>query len=582
MRLSAVAALLFGSVVYAQADYPELPTDYLFTNQPNTPLPQGSPWGARTAGTTNAYPPNTGVIRSYDFTIRRQKKAPDGYMKDVLTINGQFPAPLIEANWGDTIQVTVHNQITSPGEGTALHWHGILQKGHPWMDGVPGVQQCPIPPGGTFTYTFIADLYGSSWYHSHYSAQYAGGLIGPMIIHGPNHVKYDIGKSILLQEYLNITKDVVGTDVSKVGPPSDNNLINGRNPFDCTKKKADDTAKCDTGDARISNFRFSPGKVHRLRLINAGAEAMQKFSIDNHTLTVIANDFVPIVPYDTKVVTLGIGQRTDVLVTGIKNGLGAYAMRSTVAGGGCSLSTGPDALAIAYYKHEEVANGIPKTDPWPEFTASVTGQCANDDLTKTVPFFPITPPAVPAVTQLIDIVFGPNATGNWVWTMNGVSFRANYNQPILLLSNLGNNSYPYSPQWNVYNFGSNSSIRIHLRNPFFLSHPIHLHGHNMFVEAVGVGEWDGKVVNPDNPQRRDVQVVPGAGYLVLSIETDNPGAWPLHCHIAWHVSGGLYITVLERPDDIAKYQIPSVMAQTCRDWADFTNRTVIDQIDSGL
>jgi hypothetical protein len=39
------------------------------------------------------------VIRSYDFTIKRQKKAPDGYLKNVLTINGQFPAPLIEANW---------------------------------------------------------------------------------------------------------------------------------------------------------------------------------------------------------------------------------------------------------------------------------------------------------------------------------------------------------------------------------------------------------------------------------------------------------------------------------------------------
>lgn len=39
------------------------------------------------------------VIRSYDFTIRREEKAPDGYRVAALTINGQFPAPLIEANW---------------------------------------------------------------------------------------------------------------------------------------------------------------------------------------------------------------------------------------------------------------------------------------------------------------------------------------------------------------------------------------------------------------------------------------------------------------------------------------------------
>lgn len=30
--------------------------------------------------------------------------SPDGYTKDVLLVNGQFPGPLVEANWGDTIE----------------------------------------------------------------------------------------------------------------------------------------------------------------------------------------------------------------------------------------------------------------------------------------------------------------------------------------------------------------------------------------------------------------------------------------------------------------------------------------------
>lgn len=89
-------------------------------------------------------------------------------------INGQYPGPLLEANWGDTFEVTVHNQITGPEEGTTMHWHGLLQKGTQDMDGVPAISQCPIAPGDSFKYTFKADLYGSSWYHSHYSAQYAG------------------------------------------------------------------------------------------------------------------------------------------------------------------------------------------------------------------------------------------------------------------------------------------------------------------------------------------------------------------------------------------------------------------------
>jgi len=69
----------------------------------------------------------------------------------MLLVNGQFPGPLVEANWGDTIEVTVHNRIVGPDEGTGIHFHGFTQKGTPWMDGVPSVSSCPIAPGGDFT-----------------------------------------------------------------------------------------------------------------------------------------------------------------------------------------------------------------------------------------------------------------------------------------------------------------------------------------------------------------------------------------------------------------------------------------------
>ena len=35
-----------------------------------------------------------------------------------------------------------------------------------------------------------------------------------------------------------------------------------------------------------------------------------------------------------------------------------------------------------------------------------------------------------------------------------------------------------------------------------------------YILAVGTGEWDGTIVNPGNPQRRDVQIMPAGGYLV--------------------------------------------------------------------
>ncbi len=132
----------------------------------NNPVVNGFPWGSsKNAYNSDGYydAPNTGVVRSYDFTVARGTVAPDGYEKTSLLINGQYPGPLIEANWGDTIQVTVHNAIIDPPEGTTFHWHGQRQRNSEWSDGVPSVSMCPIAPGASYTYSFQANPYGTSW-----------------------------------------------------------------------------------------------------------------------------------------------------------------------------------------------------------------------------------------------------------------------------------------------------------------------------------------------------------------------------------------------------------------------------------
>lgn len=111
---------------------------------------------------------------------------------------------------------------------------------------------------------------------------------------------------------------------------------------------------------------------------------------------------------------------------------------------------------------------------------------------------------------------------------------------------------------------------------------MHIHGHDFQVLHDGDGMWDGTITNPSNPQRRDTQMLRPGGHFVIQFEADNPGIWPFHCHIAWHVSTGLYINIMERPKDIRNREIPMVMQQTCRDWQAYTQRAVVDQIDSGL
>jgi len=555
-------------------------------------MQNGFPWGNRRANDTNYYStasiPNTGVTRTYDLTVSSATIKPDGVVKPALLINGGFPGPLIEANWGDWIMINVVNNL--PNEGTALHWHGLLQQGTPYYDGVPAVGMCPIAPGNSFQYMIRADLYGSSWYHSHYSAQYAGGALGPMIIHGPlqDDISYDVDVGPVMisdwyhTEYFKLVEQTMAPASENLGPPLSNNvLINGKNNYPC----ANTTLEC-TPNAGISRFNFTSGKKHRLRIINTSAEAVLKFSIDGHNMTIFENDYVPIVPYSQSVVTLGVGQRSDVIVEANGNANGSYWMRVNST---CSATDGisPFAVAAIYYEDADTTS-IPTSSP--SYTDAQLASCKNDDLSLTVPYYPIAPAETPGETQSLTITYANNATANTtgynVWYINNQTFRADYNDPVLLEANLGTTDF--DPEWNVYSFNA-TSVRIIIKNTFTGGpHPMHLHGHNMQILASGVGEWDGTITNPNNPQRRDVHILEAAadantpGFMVLQYEQDNPGVWPLHCHIAWHVSAGLYVNVLERPSEIAAMNLPGVVGQTCRDWSNWTGHDVVPQIDSGL
>ena len=112
---------------------------------------------------------------------------------------------------------------------------------------------------------------------------------------------------------------------------------------------------------------------------------------------------------------------------------------------------------------------------------------------------------------------------------------------------------------------------------------MHLHGFNMYILHEGAGEWDGTIVHPKNPQRRDVFQVRPHGHLVMQFDAaDNPGVWPFHCHIAWHVSAGFFVQFLTNPKEVRKMRVPNVVAETCRQWGKWTHTHIPDQIDSGL
>jgi CopA family copper-resistance protein len=88
-------------------------------------------------------------------------------------------------------------------------------------------------------------------------------------------------------------------------------------------------------------------------------------------------------------------------------------------------------------------------------------------------------------------------------------------------------------------------VRIRFVNTTMMAHPMHLHG--MFVELEN-GQTNRR------PRKHVVVVRPGTEASVL-LTADEPGEWPFHCHLMYHMNAGMMTTfVVENPNRLARAQ----------------------------
>lgn len=169
------------------------------------------------------------------------------------------------------------------------------------MDGTYGITQCAIQPNTSFTYNFTLQQSGTYWYHAHYSTEYQDGLFGPLIIHGRNELDYNLtGDFILMVDdwYHDFSMDLLpgffAPGNEGVEPVPDNGLINGYSPciscnncslnvFACERAPG---YTCDNSSVSHATFNVTPNARYRFRVINTGAFADFKFSVDGHELEV--------------------------------------------------------------------------------------------------------------------------------------------------------------------------------------------------------------------------------------------------------------------------------------------------------
>ncbi|RFU32243.1 hypothetical protein B7463_g4119, partial [Scytalidium lignicola] len=142
-------------------------------------------WGAAVRATPMVQKKDIGWIwsppsfKSVQLAITWEEGNPNGNPRKVIKINGQMPGPTLIFDENDEVEITVHNYMPY---NTTVHWHGMLQQGTPWSDGVPGLSQRPIEPGQSFAYKFVAYPAGTYWYHAHSRATLLDGLVGALWI----------------------------------------------------------------------------------------------------------------------------------------------------------------------------------------------------------------------------------------------------------------------------------------------------------------------------------------------------------------------------------------------------------------
>ncbi len=324
-------------------------------------------------------------IVEVNITAKKAKIAiSPGHELDMLTYNGLFPGPLLEANAGDRVIVHFKNELD---EETTIHWHGLRISDQ--MDGNPRIQN-PVMPGGTFDYDFVVPEAGSFWYHPHMNThqQIERGLYAPLIVRSPNEPVYAIERYFMLDD-IHLVNNKIPSDSDFGVPPTGILgrygkvfLINGR-------------------ESTLNDFA-SAGRNHfeRWRLVNTANARTMEVSIKNAVFRVIGTDGGLVEPYLATKLLMPIGRRFDIEV--FFNQVGPAVLQTTDE----ASKTGNEQI--------------------PLFTMNVT----NETETELPPVWtvPPMPERTPNKTGMLTFDFTFDANNNVVWMVNG---KAHNHDPVL-------------------------------------------------------------------------------------------------------------------------------------------------------
>jgi FtsP/CotA-like multicopper oxidase with cupredoxin domain len=412
----------------------------------------------------------------------------------VWTYNGVEPGPTLRLRQSTPFQATVANRLA---ETTTVHWHGIRLPNA--MDGVPGLTQKPIPPGGRFNYAFTPPDAGTFWYHSHDDSlvQMGRGLAGALIVEEAAPPAVDRDLLWVIQDWrLESDAQIAPGFHNRMEAAMDGRIgntvtINGRLP---------------------ETLQVRAGERVRLRLVNATIARIMALRFEGHRPMTIGLDGQPCDPHEPTDgrILLGPAMRADVMLDMQGEPSRSYRVIDDFYG------------RLAYTL-------VPLS-----YDAGPPLRSNSSDAPLRLPPNPLPRPNLStAVVHEVRMQggmmsgMGGGGMGGMMGMGSGAAWAINGR------SMTGDGSAGMPP---LFRIDRGRSCILDFRNETAWWHPMHLHGHSFNVLT-----RDGVPVPHD--VWGDTVLVRPREHVRVAFVADNPGDWMLHCHVMEHQVGGLMTTI---------------------------------------
>jgi FtsP/CotA-like multicopper oxidase with cupredoxin domain len=396
-----------------------------------------------------------------------------GHTGQLAGYAGSVPGPLIRAKPGDLVQVHFRNALS---ENTTVHFHGLRLPNA--MDGVPEVTQPPVPPGGTFDYSFVVPDAGLFWYHPHVDsvAELGSGLYGPILVSDPNEPA-DLGDEVVL-----VLSDVTLDENGVLVPPATD---------------ADSIVAGNVGNTILVNGLEHPrlhaqvGRRLRLRVLNAARTRFFKLALPGQTFLQIGSDGGLLeAPVQVAEPLITPGERLDLLVEPTGAARTELELVTRAVSRGLPLAPQPEAPLLTLALE---TGTLPPSPPLPAISRAI----APLDLTNATEL---------PIALTMDVGDSSVTMG-----INGVpSSKA---EPVMA------------------QIGQTQVLVVENQTPY--EHPFHLHGY--FFQPLD----DNGVPKHPLAWKDTIDVPPVTRVKLAAKWDDRPGMWMFHCHILDHADNGM-------------------------------------------